>query len=432
MSSAVDAPENASRLAAGSRPIGRSFGRSSSLWISARSPLAFGCGLPPAVRVSDPAGRPRRRRAAQLPMVVGIQLLTLFLFGVYRFIWRYVGMSEIRTFVASACAARSPDPDLAPRPAGVHCSPGACRFRSSSSTPFWLSAECSACGCCAGRSSSSRRNRSARTAPTIPRGSRRSLVGAGRAGVLAAREISSVGDMSLEVKGFVDDDPAKQGSVIQGFPVLGTTEDLPRLVKEMGIEKVVIAIARISRREILRIIDICHKIPVKLRIIPGLYQIIQGKVQVSRIRNVQIEDLLGREPVELDEEQVGHFLAGRTIMVTGAGGSIGSELARQVARFKPDQLAPRRARRVRPLRDRPGAAALVSGAPNPSARRRRRRRAADPLDLRDVSAARRPARGRAQARADDGVEPGRGDQEQHPRRRGTSARSRATTASRRS
>jgi FlaA1/EpsC-like NDP-sugar epimerase len=164
------------------------------------------------------------------------------------------------------------------------------------------------------------------------------LVGAGRAGLLAAREISGVGDVALEVKGFVDDDPAKQGSVIHGFPVLGTTEDLARLVKEMGIAQVVITIARISRRDILRIIDVCHKIPVKLRIIPGLYQIIQGKVQVSRIRNVQIEDLLGREPVELDEEQVGKFLAGRTVMVTGAGGSIGSELARQVARFRPAHL----------------------------------------------------------------------------------------------
>jgi FlaA1/EpsC-like NDP-sugar epimerase len=140
------------------------------------------------------------------------------------------------------------------------------------------------------------------------------------------------------VKGFVDDDPSKQGSVIHGFPVLGTTEDLPRLVRDMGIAQVVITIARISRRDILRIIDVCHKVPVKLRIIPGLYQIIQGKVQVSRIRNVQIEDLLGREPVELDEAQVGGFLANRSVMVTGAGGSIGSELARQVARFRPSHL----------------------------------------------------------------------------------------------
>ena len=88
------------------------------------------------------------------------------------------------------------------------------------------------------------------------------LVGAGRAGVLAAREIVGRGDMNLDVKGFVDDDLEKQGAVIHGIRVLGTTEDLPRLVKELGIAQVVITIAQISRQEILRMIDLCHKIPV--------------------------------------------------------------------------------------------------------------------------------------------------------------------------
>jgi FlaA1/EpsC-like NDP-sugar epimerase len=164
------------------------------------------------------------------------------------------------------------------------------------------------------------------------------LVGAGVAGVLAAREILNRGDMQLVVKGFVDDDARKQGAMIHDFRVLGTTDDLPRLVKELNIGQVVITIARITRGDIVRIIDICQKIPVKLRIIPGLYDILQGKVQVTRIRNVQIEDLLGREPVLLDEKQLGEFLAGKRVMVTGAGGSIGSELARQVARFAPSKL----------------------------------------------------------------------------------------------
>ncbi|MGH9364782.1 MAG: polysaccharide biosynthesis protein, partial [Thermoanaerobaculia bacterium] len=146
------------------------------------------------------------------------------------------------------------------------------------------------------------------------------------------------GDMDLDVRGFVDDDPAKQGASVHGVRVLGTTQDLPRLVKQMGIQQVVITIARITRMDILRIIDICHRIPVKLRIIPGLYEILQGKVHVTRIRNVQIGDLLGREPVSLNEKQVGQFLAGKTVMVTGAGGSVGSELARQVARFHPSRL----------------------------------------------------------------------------------------------
>jgi FlaA1/EpsC-like NDP-sugar epimerase len=273
----------------------------------------------------------------QLFLVVGFQLAALLVFGVYRFIWRYVGMAEIRAFVGAACVAAIPilvlRLALPPRfqtwrvPLSIIVMDTVLGFgavlalRVARRALFEYQ---------------EKRERS--EGADSPERKPALLVGAGRAGLLAAREIVGVGDVALEVKGFVDDDEAKQGSVIHGFPVLGTTHDLPRLVREMGIAQVVITIARISRRDILRIIDICHKIPVKLRIIPGLYQIIQGKVQVSRIRNVQIEDLLGREPVELDEEQVKHFLAEKVIMVTGAGGSIGSELARQVARFRPAKL----------------------------------------------------------------------------------------------
>ena len=142
----------------------------------------------------------------------------------------------------------------------------------------------------------------------------------------------------MDVKGFIDDDLEKRGAVIHGIRVLGTTEDLPRLVRELGIQQVVITIAQISRQEILRLIGVCRKIQVSVRIIPGLYDVLQGKVHVTRIRNVQIEDLLGREPIYLDEAQIGAFLAGKRVMVTGAGGSIGSELARQVARFQPKKL----------------------------------------------------------------------------------------------
>ncbi|MFV2074433.1 MAG: polysaccharide biosynthesis protein, partial [Thermoanaerobaculales bacterium] len=160
------------------------------------------------------------------------------------------------------------------------------------------------------------------------------LVGAGQAGVLAAREITNRGDMGLDIRGFVDDDPEKQGSVIQGVKVIGVTRDLPRLVPELGIDHVVITIARASRTDIRRIVEICESVPVKAQIIPGLYEILGGTVEITRIRDVEIEDLLGRDPVTLDEVGLQRFLAGKTVMVTGAGGSIGAELARQVARFK--------------------------------------------------------------------------------------------------
>jgi len=165
------------------------------------------------------------------------------------------------------------------------------------------------------------------------------LIGAGRAGSLAAKEIEARGDLDLEIKGFVDDDRSKLGrSVLQGRRVLGTTADLPRLVHVHGINHVVITIAHASRHQIHRIVRICESIPVKVRIIPELYEIIEGRVEFSRIRDVEIEDLLGREPVQLDNESISRELQGKTVMVTGAGGSIGSELARQVQRFAPAHL----------------------------------------------------------------------------------------------
>jgi FlaA1/EpsC-like NDP-sugar epimerase len=165
------------------------------------------------------------------------------------------------------------------------------------------------------------------------------LIGAGRAGMLAAKEIEARGDLDLEIEGFVDDDGAKFGrSVIQNQKVLGNTQDLPELVRSLGIDHVIITIAHASRHQIHRIVKICDEIPVKVRIIPKLYEIIEGRVEISRIRDVQIEDLLGRDPVQLDLDSLNKELAGKTVMVTGAGGSIGAELARQVLRFSPAHL----------------------------------------------------------------------------------------------
>jgi FlaA1/EpsC-like NDP-sugar epimerase len=165
------------------------------------------------------------------------------------------------------------------------------------------------------------------------------LIGAGQAGVLAAKEIEGRGDLDLEIKGFIDDDRMKLGrSVVQRHKVLGSTDALPRLVHSLHIDHVVITIAQASRQDIHRIVKICEEIPVKVRIIPGLYEILDGRVEISRIRDVQIEDLLGRLPVQLDLDSISRELLGKTVMVTGAGGSIGSELARQVLHFSPAKL----------------------------------------------------------------------------------------------
>jgi len=142
------------------------------------------------------------------------------------------------------------------------------------------------------------------------------------ADVLTAKEIAGRGDLDLEIKGFIDDDRMKLGrSVIQGHKVLGSTRDLPNLVRSLGIDRVVITIAQASRQDIHRIVKVCEQIPVKVKIIPGLYEILDGSVGISSIRDVRIEDLLGRETVQLDIESISRELAGKVVMVTGAGGA---------------------------------------------------------------------------------------------------------------
>ena len=272
----------------------------------------------------------------QFPYVVLIQFAALLVAGVYTFIWRYVGMAEVRAFVNAAYWSCLPILAL--------------RFVGPTTLHPWrvpVSIICIntflAFGGVLGlrvlrRALYERYERENRTARDDSKKKSVLLIGAGQAGVLAAREIRGRGDTGLVIKGFVDDDPVKQGSVIYGIKVLGTTDDMTRLVQVFGIDQVVITIAAASRNEIRRIVALCEQVPVKVQIIPGLYEILQGNVEVSRIRDLLIEDLLGREPVRLDEEDMSRFLAGKTVVVTGAGGSIGAELARQTALFRPARL----------------------------------------------------------------------------------------------
>jgi FlaA1/EpsC-like NDP-sugar epimerase len=273
---------------------------------------------------------------ARLLLVVLVQLVTLKLVGVYSFIWRYVGMTELRAFVSAAILSCVPllilrlslpyqfqkwqVPISIILMDTIFAFSGVLGVRIIRRILYERSA---------------RRKKQAQTAlknriPVL-------LIGAGRAGMLVAREIGR-GNTDLLVKGFVDDDLVKEGTIIHGIKVLGTTDDLPRLVSELNVDHVVITLAQATRRDFRRILDICEKLPIKVKTIPGLYEILQGKVKVSRIRDLQIEDLLGRDPVQLDQAQMERFISGKTVMVTGAGGSIGSELARQLARLRPKKL----------------------------------------------------------------------------------------------
>jgi len=157
------------------------------------------------------------------------------------------------------------------------------------------------------------------------------LVGAGQAGVMTLAEIKRRADIDFEVKGFVDDDAAKHGAIVNGVKVLGATSRLPDLVRELNIDHIIISIAQASREEFQKILAICREVPIKVRTIPGLYELLQGNVTVSRIRDIEVEDLLGRFPVQLEQDSINGFIKDRVVMVTGAGGSIGAELVRQLA-----------------------------------------------------------------------------------------------------
>lgn len=275
----------------------------------------------------------------QLPFVLLIQLLLLWFTGIYAFVWRYVGMAEVKAFITAALWAALPlivfrtwlpeQLQLARVPLSITVVDTVVAFGGVLGLRVVRRALYE-------RDSTRQNSKGQLRRRTVKKPVL--LIGAGRAGVMIAREIRMRGDVDLEVKGFIDDDKSKQGSVIQGVKVLGTADEIPRLVAELNIDHVVISFAEASRRDFRRILDICELAKVRVRTVPGIYELLQGNVKVSRIRDVQIEDLLGREQIQLDQESMSTFLAGKTVMITGAGGSIGSELVRQVARFQPGCL----------------------------------------------------------------------------------------------
>jgi len=276
------------------------------------------------------------RAYVQLPCVLLLQFIALYLSGAYAFIWRYIGMAEIRTFVQAAILSAIPPLILRlSSPASL----GAFRIPLSI---ILIDAILAFGGVLAIRVARrgfyERFEKKRRSKKDKQEVKRVLLIGAGRAGLMTAKEIATRNDTGLDIQGFVDDDPLKFKSKIHGVPVLGNIWDLPRLVRKLDIDHVIITIAQGSRQQFRQILDVCEAIPIRVRTIPSLVEILQGRVEISRIRDIQIEDLLGREPVKLDAGDLNKLIGNRTVMVTGAGGSIGSELARQVAKFEPSNL----------------------------------------------------------------------------------------------
>lgn len=164
------------------------------------------------------------------------------------------------------------------------------------------------------------------------------IVGAGAAGTLLVRQMLMHPKMRMMPVAFVDDDPEKQRKDIYGVRIQGTTKDIEKIVQRMGITKVVIAMPSLPIKKLNEVYDIARRTGAECVILPNIDDVMTGNLHVQQLRNVEIEDLLGRDPVELDQTMIEKQLRGKRILVTGAGGSIGSEICRQVASFNPKEL----------------------------------------------------------------------------------------------
>lgn len=161
------------------------------------------------------------------------------------------------------------------------------------------------------------------------------IAGAGEAGSLIAQEMLRHPEAGLVPVGYLDDDPNKKGKTIKGIPVLGRLEDLPRMARQMEVDEVLIAMPSAPGSVVRKVMELARASGVNYRILPAIHEILSEKVRISQIREVRVEDLLRREPVKLNLDEIAGYLEGRVVLVTGAGGSIGSELVRQIARFQP-------------------------------------------------------------------------------------------------
>lgn len=271
-----------------------------------------------------------------LPWLIPLKLIVFFIFGLYRGMWRYTSVRDFWRLV-EACFV-----SMLLIMAVILF---AYRFREFSRAVYLLDAGFTfllAGGLRMGIRSyfaAEERKQAGRNDSAYPKRRKKVLIiGAGAAGEKILREIFDNYQIHYDVAGFVDDDPNKMGRTIHGVPVLGTVERLPEIVEKENIEEALIAIPSAGGEQMRRVVDICKGCNVFYKTLPGIGEIIDGRVSVKVLRDVRYEDLLGRPPVHLDITGITDYIGGRVILITGCGGSIGSELCRQVIKFRPRAL----------------------------------------------------------------------------------------------
>jgi len=260
-----------------------------------------------------------------------VKIPTFYFFGLYRRLWAYASTNELRLITAAVSTASVLTSGVMLLLMGLDLvRPG--MPRSALGIDWLLSI------ILIGGSRFALRMLSEQSNNREGRGKRVLIIGAGDAGALVVRELQKTSQVNLRPIGFLDDDPAKQRHEIYGVPVIGKLADLPHVLDNGQAEEVIIAIPTAPGSVVRQVTDVCRVKGVPSRTMPGIYELLGGRVNVSRLREVDISDLLRRDPVRLNDERVGLALEGRRVLVTGAGGSIGRELCRQIARRDPVSL----------------------------------------------------------------------------------------------
>jgi FlaA1/EpsC-like NDP-sugar epimerase len=268
-----------------------------------------------------------RLEALLLPVII-INIVLFYLFGFYRRVWRYAGVDDL-LIIAVAVTAGGAGAYLYSMVSGVYLP------RSVYIITWFLLL------LLVGGFRLSVRLLSTYLNKPAGGGKKKKvlIVGAGEAGVLVARELKRHGDaLQMKLVGYLDDDPGKQKQIIQGLPILGRVSTLPEVVAQRGVAEVVIAMPSAPYSTLQEIIGLCADLQIKIKTVPGIYEILKGQVSINSLKEVEIEDLLRRPPVTVDLEAIADYLENVVVMVTGAGGSIGGELCRQIARSKPGKL----------------------------------------------------------------------------------------------
>ena len=265
-----------------------------------------------------------------LPFTIVVTLILFWAWKLYKSVWRYASATEmINIAMATTCAAVAQT---------VFCYATNNQMPRSYYVLFWFFLFMLTCGIrFSYRILRIFNLKRSNIISNIPK-TNVMVIGAGAAGNAILKEIENSQFIHQKVKCIIDDGPGCHGKIMRGVPIVGGRDKIVEAVRTYGIDEIIFAIPSASTKERKEILEICKETGCKLRALPGIYQLINGEVSVAKLKDVEIEDLLGREPIKINIDNIIGYVSGKVVMVTGGGGSIGSELCRQIAAHNPKQL----------------------------------------------------------------------------------------------